>query len=51
MKCLIVEVLCVLAIAAGFALWVAPGAGLVSAGALGLLLVTVAQLPADRGDT
>jgi len=45
MKFLLVEVVCIMLIAFGFALWVAPGAGLVAAGFLGLVLVTVAQLP------
>ena len=45
MLCTLLEILCVLLVAVGLAMWVAPGAGLVAAGALGLMLVTVAQLP------
>ena len=41
----LLEVLCVLLVAVGLALWISPGAGLVAAGVLGLALVTVAQLP------
>lgn len=41
----LLEVLCVALVAVGVALWVAPGAGLVAGGGLGLLLVVAAQLP------
>ena len=43
---LIVEVLCIVMIAAGVSLWLEPGVGLVVAGGLGLVLAVAAQLPA-----
>lgn len=46
----LLEVLCIVLIAAGLWIWIAPGAGLVAAGFLGLVLVTVAQLPMPAGD-
>lgn len=45
MKFLLAELLCVVMIALGVGWWIAPGAGLVAAGILGLLLVFAAQIP------
>lgn len=45
MRFLVAELLCIVLIAAGLWLWVAPGAGLVAAGVLGLVLSIAAQLP------
>ena len=42
---LVLEIVCVLLIAVGLALWVAVGAGVFAAGALGLVLVIAAQMP------
>jgi hypothetical protein len=42
---LILEVVCVLLIAVGLALWFTVGAGMVAAGGLGLVLVVAAQVP------
>lgn len=50
---LFLEVLCVALIAVGLVLWISLGAGLVSAGCLGLVLVVAAQVPTvvDGGDS
>lgn len=42
----LLEVLMVVLIAVGFGAWIAPGAGLVAAGACGLVLLALAQKPA-----
>jgi len=45
---LALEVMCVLLIAVGLALWFTLGTGMVAAGGLGLVLVVAAQVPDDR---
>lgn len=43
MAVVIVELLCLLALAVGIGLWVAPGAGLALAGALGIVAVEMRE--------
>lgn len=48
---LTLEVVCVLLIAVGLALWLTVGAGMIAAGGLGLVLVVAAQVPdSDDGE-
>jgi hypothetical protein len=46
---LVLEVLCIILIGFGAGLWIAPGAGLVAAGGLGLTWAVAAQLPRKAG--